>query len=222
MRQRGRFFRHRLSLAALAMTPALLWTVGVTAFVAAPVPRPTYEAGPLWPSVRPALFNSTDPKAQAQVLASAPLRFITVPTKFLLGLKHLITLAEGVVGIFGWYDQPLPIALYALWACALLMPLLTPRQAPLPPWPDRILLVASTVLCCWLIVLSQYLSWTNVGEDRVYGPQGRYLLPLLPQLVLAFAREGVEYKAESHWLNLLPIIVATIDVIAVPVFAASS
>ncbi|MCJ2136921.1 DUF2142 domain-containing protein [Methylobacterium sp. J-026] len=217
-RRDGRFYRRRLSLMALTVIPALLWTVIATVFVAAPVPRPTYEAGPLWSSTHPALFNSTDPTAQARVLVSAPLRFITVPAKFVFNLKHLIVLAEGMVGIFGWYDQPLPGALYVLWGCSLFIPLLIPYREPLPSWSERILLVASVIFCCWLIVVSQYLSWTNVGEERVYGPQGRYLLPLVPLLILAFARRRTGRGPAPDRFTYLPIVAAMIDVLAVPAF----
>ncbi|WP_267361573.1 DUF2142 domain-containing protein, partial [Methylobacterium sp. GC_Met_3] len=138
-----RFYWHRLLLIALTVTPAVLWTMGVAAFVAAPVPRPTYEAGPLWTSVRPALFNSTDPVAQAEVLLSTLLRIATVPTNFLFSLKHLVALAKGMIGVFGWYDQPLPVAIYVLWICALLIPLLIPRRESLPSRRERFLLMTS-------------------------------------------------------------------------------
>ncbi|MDP4023391.1 DUF2142 domain-containing protein [Methylobacterium sp. NEAU 140] len=215
----GRFLLRRGPLVALAVAPAALWTLAATALVATPVPRPAYEAGPLWPGPRPATFSATDPGAQARVLLAEPARLLTVPAKYLFGLKHLIALAREAIGSFGWADRPLPAPLYALWAAALLVPWLADRRGPLPPGPERAGLAACAVLCLWLVILSQYLSWTDVGTDRVDGPQGRYLLPLAPMLILALARGRIGTAAVGRWPALLPVAAAAVDVVALPLVA---
>jgi uncharacterized membrane protein len=43
--------------------------------------------------------------------------------------------------------------------------------------------------CAWLIIIAQYLSWTEVGAVLVDGVQGRYFIPLLPFLALLFPRQ---------------------------------
>jgi uncharacterized membrane protein len=215
-RQMGR----RLAAALLAVLPAAVWTVAATATVATPVPRHAYEAGPLWSGPRPATFTATDPQAQGRILLEKPLRLLTLPGHFLGTLKHLVILAKGAVGIFGWLDRPLPGLLYALWAVALVAPLLlTARGGPLPPWPERLLLPAAALACLWLVILSQYATWTNVGESRVDGPQGRYLLPLVPMLILAFARLRPAAEPGRRWPVLLPVAAAAVDVVAVPLAA---
>lgn len=67
------------------------------------------------------------------------------------------------------------------------------------------------------MVISQYLTWTNVGENRIDGPQGRYLLPLVPLFVLAFARTRQETAA--RWPAMLPVAAAAVDVVALPLAA---
>jgi hypothetical protein len=97
--------------------------------------------------------------------------------------------------------------------------LLTARGGPLPPWPERLLLPAAALACLWLVILSQYATWTNVGESRVDGPQGRYLLPLVPMLILAFARLRPAAEPGRRWPVLLPVAAAAVDVVAVPLAA---
>ena len=218
---RGEWMRHaarRLAAAFLAVLPAILWTAAATTYVATPVPRAAYEAGPLWSGPRPATFTATDPKAQAQVLLEKPARIATLPGHFLGTIKHLTILYKGAIGIFGWLDRPLPGVLYGLWAVALLGPLILLRQGTPPPWAERLILPAAAIACLWLVVISQYLTWTNVGENRIDGPQGRYLLPLVPMLVLAFARTRRE-EAGRRWPAMLPVAAAAVDVVALPLAA---
>lgn len=217
----GGLARHavrRLAAAALTVLPAAFWTIAATATVATPVPRDAYEAGPLWAGSRPATFTSTDPKAQAQILLDKPARLLTLPGHFLGTIKHWTILAKGAIGIFGWLDRPLPGFVYGIWALALLAPFLLLRHGTMPPWPEWLLLTASAVACLWLVVISQYLTWTNVGENRIDGPQGRYLLPLVPMLILAFAPTR-RSPSPVRWPAMLPVAAAAADLIAVPLAA---
>jgi uncharacterized membrane protein len=48
------------------------------------------------------------------------------------------------------------------------------------------LFVAALIcLSWWLILISDYLAWTDAGENFIDGFQGRYLIPLLPFLIYA-------------------------------------
>lgn len=220
----GGLARHagrRFAAAVLAVLPAALWTAGATAFVATPVPRYAYEAGPLWSGPRPATFTATDPKVQGLILLEKPSRLATLPGHFFGAIKHLIVLAQGAVGIFGWLDRPLPGFVYAVWAAALLGALLLPGRGTRPPWPERLILPAAALASLWLVVLSQYLTWTDVGADRIDGPQGRYLLPLVPMLVLAFARLREGAPPPGRWPAILPVAAAAIDLVALPLAALS-
>jgi len=66
-----------------------------------------------------------------------------------------------------------------------------------------------------------YLTWTSVGADRIDGPQGRYLLPLVPMLVLAFARIRPGPVGAGRWPAMLPVAAAGIDLVALPLAALS-
>ncbi len=97
--------------------------------------------------------------------------------------------------------------------------LLADRRNPLPPPAERLVLTAAALACLWLVILSQYVTWTNVGEIRIIGPQGRYLLPLAPMLILAFARLRPQAGPTRRWPALMPVAAAAVDLVAVPVAA---
>jgi hypothetical protein len=55
----------------------------------------------------------------------------------------------------------------------------TPRLA------ERLVLLASAFACLLLLSIGAYLQWTPVGDDFVFGIQGRYLHPVVPVVLLA-------------------------------------
>ena len=175
----------RAAVIAAALLPALLWGWFAVSTVATPYDRPPYEAGPLWPGPRPAVFDGTDAAAQLQVLLAEPSRVLTLPWTTII---HDRALLRSAVGVLGWLDIMLPAALYALWyaavPAALLCDLISPSGA-MRGSPGQVLLSLAAAAACVLgIYVSQYLAWTSVGHPDVQGPTGRYLLPLLPLVAL--------------------------------------
>lgn len=208
----------RVGTAVLVVLPGALWIAYATATVATPVPRLAYEAGPLWTGPRPAQFLGTDTGAQLRVLLADPSLLLTLPAQCLLSLKRALTLAAGAIGIFGWLDKPLPVAIYAAWGVGLAaLALLCGRSLRLR-WIDLALLGFAALLTAWLVVLSQYLSWTDVGDVRIHGPQGRYFLPLIPMLVLAAAPRPA--APGLRWALVVGTAVAALDLVVVPLATA--
>jgi len=185
-----RALRGRLGLILLVALPAVVWTAFAMWAIAVPASQPSYAAGPLWPGSPGAIFNSANPAAQLRVLAANPLRVLTLPFGTIATDPWL---ARETVGLLGWLAIPMPVWLYATWAvavgCAIGADGLgRPEGRPAGRWADAGLLVLAVLAGVVLIYLSQYLVWTMVGAARVEGPQGRYLLPLVPMLALAVPR----------------------------------
>jgi hypothetical protein len=195
--------------------PAAAWFALMLAFVAAPVARAPYAAGPLWPGDPAAMFSGTDPAAQLRVLLADPRRLLWLPA---VSLAHDPWLARQAVGVLGWLKIALPPPLYTLWfaalGCAAIadLPAGTGGPPPCPMWRRRLaeagLLAAALLGATWAICLSQYLAWTDVGLDRIDGVSGRYLLPLVPLVGVAIG--GVlpaPRRRLTRWLRRLALVV---------------
>ena len=190
----------RVAAVVLLLLPGLLWGWFAVAQVATPFPKPPYEPGPLWTGPRPALLDETDPAAQLGILLAAPLRFLSLP---LISLIHDPGLLRSAVGVLGWLNVLLPWTLYVLWwtalAAALLCDLMARRSGERRGSLAGFALgLAAAAACVLGIYLSQYLSWTPVGEATVQGPSGRYFLPILPFFALSLPVFGMR---GGEWLR---------------------
>jgi uncharacterized membrane protein len=192
----------RIALVATVALITVVWFVWDMEHVSALIyfwpPRPV---GPLLKGIHAATLDHTSPALQLQILLAKPIRVFTLP---------LSTFAQNplwteMVGVLGWLDIVLPNPLYNLWYDAALLAclaaLLTPRAAR--GWHaaelcDSVLILLFVFLTFILIYISQFLDWTNVGNAFIEGPQGRYLLPLLPFIGLAIPR--IEFPG-SAWLQ---------------------
>ena len=217
-RMRG-VLTQRLLLAVLVVLPAMLWSWYAMRYVAAPVPRPTYAPGPLWPGDPALSFTGTDPGAQLTVLLAHPLRLLAIPWHALAQDRDL--LFTSFIGKLGWLKLDLPDWLYWLWslglaaACAaeLLNGAARPRPAPLLDMAFILLAAAATLLA---VLLSQYLTWTNVGDVMIGGLQGRYLLPIAPALALALAGALRGPPVLRAGAAALPVLAAAAGLLALP------
>ncbi|MDE1884248.1 MAG: DUF2142 domain-containing protein, partial [Rhodospirillales bacterium] len=82
----------------------------------------------------------------------------------------------------------------------------SPRPNPLPLRVcllNGAVVLAVIILTAWLIMISFYLSWTNVGMDFIDGLQGRYALLLLPFLLFAAPALGGWLP---EWVAALPVV----------------
>ncbi len=125
------------------------------------------------------LRSGVQPLAQLHGVVAAPARFGALVLADYL--RHAPRYGAELVGNFGWLDAPLPLAAMVAWAAVLLMVAATDgdRQVVFAGW-QRLWTAAVAGATLLLLSLSQYLSWTPLGADRIDGLQGRYFLPLLP------------------------------------------
>jgi uncharacterized membrane protein len=180
---------HRVALGALSMVVvfAVAWTAYNAVFVAVPFEMPSYEAGPLANS--PMVLLTTDPGLQLKILLADPTRFVSIPFRTILWEGELWWMQ--LVGVLGTNDLLFPKSFYRIWfaiACLTLaasVALGSWKRPGLLPLLDRAILGLIGLICLWLILVGQYLSWTYVGQPLVTGIQGRYFLPIFPFLALA-------------------------------------
>lgn len=109
--------------------------------------------------------------------------------------------AVGMIGFFGWMSAQMPILFVALGFLVLYLAtqISTDDEKVLKKLAPRSrlyfnLAVSGTFLLVLVVISAAlYVYWTPVKNEYIMGMQGRYLLPVLPLLLLAF----LYYRKES-------------------------
>lgn len=213
-------FGRRAAAIVLVRLPVFGWTWLAIHHASVPRMLDPYEAGPLWPGPRPAVFENADVAAQLRMLMAALTRFFTLP---LLHLWYDNAMPSEIIGVLGWLNLALPHMPYVLWTVALVAAIVgdcvrpADTTGPQVRWAEFALLLGVAVTAIFGIYISQYLIWTPVGMPWIGGPQGRYLLPLFPLLALALPRLGLPGGAGlRHGLLPLPLAAAAANVLMLP------
>nr|WP_205619741.1 DUF2142 domain-containing protein [Acidocella sp. MX-AZ02] len=188
-------FWRRAGTVIVASLPVIVWAVIVILFVSVPVIKPSYHPGILFTGPAGTMFSQTDATANLHIMLADKARFITLP----LHTLHIFGfgLLQEVIGKLGYKNLCFPDWFYECWWSAgvlALVSLLFTRRSIMSPIPmallNNIAVLGLFVITAWLVILSFYFSWTQVGQDFIEGLQGRYVLLLLPFLPLAIPALG--------------------------------
>jgi uncharacterized membrane protein len=164
-------------------------------------------------NTRVKLTNDSSPPLQIQWLEQNPARIpgLIVETFRLRGWMYL----QSYVGVIGWFDMPLPAP--AIVGYALLLLLACWSCAPEPPLPApafaAVIILPIVALSCLIIALLEYLFWSPPGLFFIDGPNGRYLIPLTPPMLIllcsAFRRlpKHLRPRLPQSTLNLTAAII---------------
>ncbi|MDR3521043.1 MAG: DUF2142 domain-containing protein [Acidocella sp.] len=218
MERRMMFRRFREMM--LIILPAALWFLYAMWFVAAPEIRPAYHPGPLWPGDPNITLYATNVASQLRVVLAHPVQFLMMVWNDFAIKIYRTNFIDSAIGILDWLRIRLPDTLYSLWMLAIggavVADILVDTPTG-PEWRDTLMLFGIIVGTVILIWLSQYLTWTNVGMTHIDGPQGRYLLPLLPILGLSLPRIRFAGAAMMRRMALtLPIFAAFVTLLILP------
>ncbi len=174
----------------LAAAPVFIWIVIIVRFVVIPFYRPPYHPGPLYQSSPTAFFDETNSGENLHILAAHPFEFFHTAWSTLV-FWHT-ALIESMVGMLGLLDVIFPQRYYDTWflalAAAFTGAVISRRpnlSVAMVSWRSGGFVVLCFLLACLTVMISFYLSWTDVGGVMIEGLQGRYMLLLLPFMVLA-------------------------------------
>jgi len=134
------------------------------------------------------------PPEQINFIRSNPLLFLKL--LFLTNVDYMrANILNNFVGVMGWLDAFLPdifinIYLFMLLAGSLLIsdPLFS------IDWKRKSLFFIIFLSGVLLIEVAMYIFVTYVGIDRLYGVQGRYLIPFAPLFFLVFYNNFLSEK----------------------------
>ena len=146
------------------------------------------------PAVRDADINipqGANVRVHKDLVMRAPYRLFRAAVN---GLREVFTFyARGYIGILGWIDTYLPGWAYWLGYILIGFTAVTERGVRLR---QRGVLLLTVVLCYLLVILSQLLSWEEVGAHTVKAIMGRYLVPFAPFLFMLFV--GLQWRAAAR------------------------
>jgi uncharacterized membrane protein len=169
------------------------------------------------------------------VFSISPNPLVDIPGQiaFLLGhpihalrgllLSMVLETPHAVVQLVGWklsaFTVPLPFILVALPMLALSVAFAI-GGSPEPRPPLRLFALLVVLACTSTTFLFLYIQNTPVGDGRVAGYQGRYLLPILPFLALVIPRWASLGPRRETYLRALAVVGDALTVVALTLFLA--
>lgn len=149
------------SLAVLAIGPFMIWN--------------QIDPGGAGFSAHPASIE------QVHFITHDPLAFIRFFSHSLV--QSIIPMQKMFVGVLGWLDTPLPVYVYPLYLCALVLAaILCDNPATKISISTRVYSFLIFLGIVVAIYLYNFVFWTPVGAKQIEGVQGRYLIPIAPLL----------------------------------------
>lgn len=183
-------FWRRFGDMALVMLPVVAWIVVIALFVMVPYGKAPYHPGPLYSGDHNVLMDHANAGAQWHILMERPRRFLALP--YYDTIHNAFVYYLMLVGVLGPLQLILAPGIYHGWAVALVFAvgglLLTRRPVVMAPRTALFNFIAVLAACgvtYWLLEITFYLDWTEVGRPDIVGIQGRYFLIMLPFLLFA-------------------------------------
>ncbi len=211
----------RAAFLLLACVAPALWLLHIEHAGLMAYPRIPYHPGPLWPGPRDIILRAVTPSYNLQVLRAHPLQVILLPVASFArdwggDWRPMLGMLINDHILIGSWEYPL----LALGLAAAMLDAASAR----PGWRHVDAGFAGAALFAAFIgmELSMYLTFTQVGMTQISGVESRYLLPLLPFLILLLPFAGKPLarlpRPAPFWLCLPAVVMAGANVYALPVF----
>jgi uncharacterized membrane protein len=136
------------------------------------------------------------PDEQMRLIAADPMNFwrIIAGTFQRVGEQYI----EEFVGTLGWLDTLLPDLLIFSYLAILIFTALSDNRKEIRISCQKKGLMGFVFLSItFLICASQYLLWTEVGENIIEGIQGRYFIPVSPLFFLFFYHNKIAFRMRT-------------------------
>lgn len=142
--------------------------------------------------------EGVDPEGQMDYVFNNPITFIKTAMISIWETKAA-TLAH-YIGKFGWEKNYLPtwIILVLLLLIGLNAVFEKSKQQFVLTNSARALCIGIALIMSGGLTLLMYLHWAPVGADRITNLSGRYLIPILPLVFLAFKNERFQLPNYKH------------------------
>jgi len=138
-----------------------------------------------------------NPQAQAMFVLSNPIEFSYILFHSLY--KNHTFYFESFLLKPGWMNSSLPDLLYVFMTIGIVLLLRSKDEIVNLNKNQRLIIFLVFLMQTLFVFLSLYLVWTEVGESRIQGVQGRYLLAIFPLFILSFYKSKFSFR--SDWIR---------------------
>ncbi len=197
VRWRDPAWRSKGLMAAVAVVTVIFW-MRILSGLTPPVPSDLSPSGQFYRLLADPLLL---PAAMLNYVATSGLWFV-----------------KTVVGYLGWTDTPMPKWYYVSAAGVLVMALIAPGNRGSVLWSGTLALLTFVAVLTALSA-ALYVTWTPLGQVKINGMQGRYILGVLPLLAWAIPECGprLERVLAPTWYPVLlfPLITLTVTPVVI-------
>lgn len=169
----------------------------------------------LYISMPPAWAAASIP-GQIAFISSSPLNFLQIIAHTLIEKQGFLV---SFVGIFGWNELPLPNIVVILYLIVTVVVAVADNKSMIKINPKQKLVAFITFFAMFfLVILYEYVTFTPVGLDIIYGVQGRYFIPVAPLLFLLFYPNQDQINLWGHKINFklrekFPILIVLFSIV---------
>ena len=152
----------------------------------------------LYISMPPAWAAASIP-GQIAFISSNPMNFLQIIIHTLIEKQGFLV---SFVGIFGWNELSLPNIVVILYLVVIVVVAVADKKSMIKINPKQKFVAFITFFSMFfLVILYEYVTFTPVGLDIVYGVQGRYFIPVAPLLFLLFYPNRDQINLWGHKIN---------------------
>ncbi|WP_420263861.1 DUF2142 domain-containing protein [Candidatus Magnetominusculus dajiuhuensis] len=157
------------------------------------------------------------PQRQLYSITHHPLDFIIAMKNTLF--KYSSDVLTDFIGKLGWLDTELPAYIHVTFWGLLIFTALCENSSDIAvKIKDKAIAAVAFVSTTFLIVLSQYLTWTEVDKNIIDGLTGRYFIPVATALFLLFYNNKFHINTKRPLFGIL--ILSYLAVIMISTIAA--
>lgn len=166
----------------------------------------------LWAKISgtdPTTLNQTGvvPKDQIVFILAHPLLYIKIFIKTLS--IETFSYINSFIGVLGWLEVTLPKYIVISYVPMLIIATLNGKVKCFD-FKQRKIMALIFLATFVLIMTAIYVTWTSVGGQKVIGIQGRYFIPIVLLLLLAFDSDLLNIKDINVVIVLYSVIVLTV------------
>lgn len=164
------------------------------------------------------ISTQVSPYQQLGYMVYHPINFITI--FFNTIIQQFNYYLTTFVGSFGWVDvgldTPLPIILVYIYLVVLISSVLFEGTEYVVKKNQKLISGFIFLIILGFIFIMEYLLWTVVGNSRIDGVFGRYIIPFAPLILIIFSNKNLKVlKWKNYIIIIFILIVLSISTILI-------